>query len=63
MVSSKNFKYKKWAEKINPPQHLTKNLIIVVILETGVINQEVNRSCNYQIIRNTDSKTERPLFC
>lgn len=25
MVSSKNFKYKKWAEKINPPQHLTKN--------------------------------------
>ena len=26
MVSSKNFKYKKWAEKINPPQHLTKNL-------------------------------------
>lgn len=27
MVSSKNFKYKKWAEKINPPQHLTKNLL------------------------------------
>ena len=26
MVSSKNFKYKKWVEKINPPQHLTKNL-------------------------------------
>ena len=31
MVSSKNFKYKKWAEKINPPQHLTKNLLFTYL--------------------------------
>ena len=35
MVSSKNFKYKKWAEKINPPQHLTKNLF-------KLLNENVN---------------------
>ena len=34
MVSSKNFKYKKWAEKINPPQHLTKNRKKVPYLTT-----------------------------
>ena len=38
MVSSKNFKYKKWAEKINPPQHLTKNLFFALNAVLFILN-------------------------
>ena len=41
MVSSKNFKYKKWAEKINPPQHLTKNLFFKT--------KKSNRCCSFKV--------------